>query len=163
MHPEVLVRMAADCVFNTQVRAGSICYLIAAGVVVQHRFKVEVVMPATFAAKVAERHHGSAGFLSNPCGGCDGCCRDAKKRCKDAVLAAIVLIGGIPDDPVGFEAANQPSKVIPVQGRAIKTLAGAGHDSVEQGIIMVAWHHSRFGNQGIKGTTKIQGAVMTTQ
>src|SRR5690606_27266977 len=132
---------------NAQVSAGGICYLIAAGVVVQHRLKIEVVMPATFAAEMAERYHGSASFLGNPCGGCDGCCRDAKKRCKDTVLAAVILIGGIPDDPVGFEAANQPSKVIPVQDRAIKTLAGAGHDSVEQGVIMVALHHIRFGKQ----------------
>src|SRR5690554_8212580 len=97
MHPEVLVRMAADCVFNTQVRAGSICYLIAAGVVFQHGFKIKVVVTGILAAEMAEGYDRSAGFLGNPCSGGHGSRGYTEERGKHTVIAPVILIGDIPD------------------------------------------------------------------
>src|SRR5690606_27949356 len=112
MHPEVLVWMATDRVFNALVGQCCVGDIISAGVVLQHGLKIDVVVKAVGAAEVAERHHGGAGLLGQTSGCCDGGGWRTEKGREYALFSPIILIRGIPNDAIGFQASDQSPQIV---------------------------------------------------
>src|SRR6056297_1085716 len=100
VHPKILVRGAPHFPLDSLVDQCGILKFIAAGKVFKGRVEVNVITRTILTPEMTERNHLAATALRDP-----GCCgnrarRYSEKWCKDNILAAIILIGGIPDGPV---------------------------------------------------------------
>lgn len=72
--------------------------------------KEDVVPGLAFTPDVTEGHNGATTAFGDAGGGRNSACRDVEKRGKDNVLAAVILIGGVPDCVIVFRLLNRPRK-----------------------------------------------------
>ncbi len=160
MHPQVLVRLAADFLLDGGVHAGCISQFVAGGEIFQCRVEVDVVAGTILPAEVTERHHRAPTALGNAgCGG-DGARGDAEEGREDYALATVVLVRGVPDRAVLLEPFQQPAQVLGIEHGAVALCPGPGHDRIHQGVVMVPLHDIGIHDLGGQAAAHFQGAVV---
>lgn len=109
MHPQVLVRLAADFPLDGLVDEGGVGQVVARREVLQCRVEVNVIARFVVPAEVTERYHGTAAALGNAGGGGNTAGRNAEEGREYDALAAIVLVRGVPDRAIGLQTLEQAS------------------------------------------------------
>src|SRR5690554_97604 len=106
VHPKILVGRLADFLLDDGVDPGGILKIIATGEVLQGRVEIDVVARAIFPAEMTEGNHLALAALRNSGCGSNGAGWNPEEGREHDVFPAVVLIRGVPDGPVVFQAAK---------------------------------------------------------
>ncbi len=125
--------------------------------------EVDVVTRTIVTSEMTERDDLAAAALRDPGRSGNRARRYSEEGRKDNILAAVILIGGIPDGPVFLQAAKQAPKVPGAEHGAIPAFTGSRHHGVHQRVVMVPLHHVCFNELGHQAPAEIQSTVMASQ
>src|SRR5690554_1811653 len=162
MQPEVLLRVPANRLLYEGIYLRCIGNFITTGEAFQWWQVLQGVGAVVRVAVEHQRHDRCPGHAGDLRRHLDTGGFDAEKRGKDADIAPKVLIRRIPHTMSGLDPPHHATQVVTVNCLVKDTAAGAGHEALEERVIMGSIDGIRSKKQRIQRTPQVQGREMHT-